>query len=408
MRQIKIAFMMVGVALSVAPIFSVVSAQQGNTQAQMLLEMQALRQEISELRDMVERQQYQLRKLQRASTGTPAVNPNTSYSAPAVGTGAQGSQGGQFGTVGEIGSLPSATGQSGALQGQVYQDSSAGQRTPGDFYQPYTPDQVPSTTEQGSINGVEERVITAPRVSGPVTDYPPVVDRSIGGSPSVPVEEFPVSEAAEGGEAVAGQWRSTAPSTTQYQNRPTQTTPQVDRGSVNVPIAGTVPPGGVIAIPQVEQSNTQPQVSTPDQQVAVAPIEQPSETQAIQTSLSETDYYGQGFDLLKQSKYEQAATVFEQQLKAYPQGDLADDAHYWIAEAMHVSRKLDVAKQHLKAIIQNYPQSRRLPDAMLKTAYIEQQQGNEIEARILFQEIVNYHPKSDAAIAAKNRLAASN
>ena len=73
-----------------------------------------------------------------------------------------------------------------------------------------------------------------------------------------------------------------------------------------------------------------------------------------------------------------------------------------------MSRKLDVAKVHLKAIIKDYPQSRRVPDAMLKTAYIEQSQGNQIEARILFQEIVNMHPQSDAAIAAKNQLAAAN
>jgi tol-pal system protein YbgF len=140
-----------------------------------------------------------------------------------------------------------------------------------------------------------------------------------------------------------------------------------------------------------------------------APSTQPASNQAqVPAAVSEEDYYAQGFELLKKSKYEEAAAIFELQLKAYPQGDLADDAHYWIAEAMHVSRKLDVAKVHLKAIISDYPQSRRVPDAMLKTAYIEQSQGNQIEARILFQEIVNMHPQSDAAIAAKNQLAAAN
>jgi len=42
---------------------------------------------------------------------------------------------------------------------------------------------------------------------------------------------------------------------------------------------------------------------------------------------------------------------------------------------------------------------------MLKLAYIEQEQGNIIEARILLQEILQFHPKSDAALSAKNRLA---
>ena len=105
--------------------------------------------------------------------------------------------------------------------------------------------------------------------------------------------------------------------------------------------------------------------------------------------------------------YIHRGNIFERQIKSYPRGNLADDAHYWIAEAMHVSRKLDVSKQHLKTIINDYPQSPRLPDAMLKTAYIEQSQGNKMEAQILFQEIVTLHPKSDAAIAAKNQLASN-
>ena len=75
--------------------------------------------------------------------------------------------------------------------------------------------------------------------------------------------------------------------------------------------------------------------------------------------------------------------IFEQQLQAHPRGSLADGAHYWIAEAMFLNRKLDVAKSHLKTIISDYPQSSRVPNAMLKTAYIEQGQGNQIEARIL-------------------------
>ena len=42
---------------------------------------------------------------------------------------------------------------------------------------------------------------------------------------------------------------------------------------------------------------------------------------------------------------------------------------------------------------------------MLRMAYIEQEQGNHMEARILLNEIIQYHPRSDAVHAAKNRLA---
>ena len=59
-----------------------VSAQSQNSQTTTLLEVQALRQEVAELRDMVERQQYELRKMQRelkssaskANTQPPVVS----------------------------------------------------------------------------------------------------------------------------------------------------------------------------------------------------------------------------------------------------------------------------------------------------------------------------------------------
>jgi tol-pal system protein YbgF len=200
------------------------------------------------------------------------------------------------------------------------------------------------------------------------------------------------------------------------QNQVVQNSP-IQTNQVPQRVATVTGSGGVVGVPsQIASPSSQAQASTSAGgilgQASTGVIS--SQAQAVLTQpsapvvLPEQDYYAQGFELLKQSKYEQAASVFEQQLTAHPRGDLADDAHYWIAEAMHVSRRLDVAKVHLKAIISDYPQSRRVPDAMLKTAYIEQSQGNQIEARILFQEVVNMHPQSDAAIAAKNQLAAAN
>jgi tol-pal system protein YbgF len=215
--------------------------------------------------------------------------------------------------------------------------------------------------------------------------------------------------------------------------------------TIGTPVSG-VPAGGVIALPN--STNTIPPTGTSQTQATLnqnAPIENvPNQTQAsvpalnnqnvtnqaaIQPSqsfpanqttpqvvtqqapvaapviLPETDYYQQGFDLLKQSRHAQAVETFKQQIISYPDGDLVDDAHYWIAESMYVNRSLDISKQYFKAIIDNFSQSPRLPDAMLKTAYIEQEQGNQIEARILLQEIIQYHPRSNAAISAKNRLA---
>ena len=147
--------------------------------------------------------------------------------------------------------------------------------------------------------------------------------------------------------------------------------------SLIISLGADVPPGGVVVIPQAGTT----------------------------TSAAEQAFYQQGFDLLKQSKHDEAVTTFKKQISDYPNGEYSDDAHYWIAESLYVNRDLDQSKLYFKAIIDNFPQSPRLPDAMLKTAYIEQEQGNVIEARILLQEIIQFHPRSNAAISAKNRLA---
>lgn len=495
MRQIKTYVMTIGVALSVTPIFNYALAQQGNSATQLMLQVQAMRQEVGELRDLIDRQQFQLKRLQRQvdaqakqleliqSAGLPVPQNNipsdgdlsnyngfpeagsqtepqpnadgspTNYSNQGVGAGYQANQQ----TASDVARANSANdAYRPTTGGQVVTQGSAPTVNQNDFNQDgYSGSQdgySGSVTSPSTGQTATTRQQTGSGVSLG-SAYPPVVDRSFSTStPDVPVTgagtrqtPSPIQQTGNGQASVANQAAGA-----QGSARPQgQTAPQgqiASQGSatieglpaananaqnqqavrpnnssaiVSVPIqGGSIPPSAAtIAGQSGQESQARASIDagqTPSQVAPKPDTQAPVPNQATPTQapapavVSEEDYYAQGFELLKQSKYEEAASIFEQQLKTYPQGDLADDAHYWIAEAMHVSRKLDVAKVHLKAIINDYPQSRRVPDAMLKTAYIEQSQGNQIEARILFQEIVNMHPQSDAAIAAKNQLAAAN
>jgi tol-pal system protein YbgF len=467
--------MTVGVALSVTPIFNYALAQQGNSATQLMLQVQTMREEVGELRDLIERQQFQLGRLQRqvdAQAKQLELIKSAGSAAPLNGMPTDGD-------FSNYNNLPSDAGsqtepqpsykepqpisrepQSNNNQLQIQQrgDSSAtthanqdsgtavnaGQQTASAVNQndynrnAYNSSAASPSSEQGAAtqqqNGSGVSLGSA---------YPPVIDRSFSTStPDVPVTgagtqqpSSPTQQAGSGQVPVGSQAGGVLGSATlegfaaaqgaantTSQNQQPVFRPATNSGAiVSVPIqAGSIPSSAATVVGQVGQaresidagqipSQAAPeptgQRSVSNQSALSQPVPNKPEAPAV---VSEEDFYAQGFELLKQSKYEEAASIFEQQLKTHPQGDLADDAHYWIAEAMHVSRKLDVAKVHLKAIISDYPQSRRVPDAMLKTAYIEQSQGNEIEARILFQEIVNMHPQSDAAIAAKNQLAAAN
>jgi len=437
MRRIKTYVMTVGVALSVAPIFNSALAQQGSSSTELLLQVQSMRQEIAELRDMVERQQFQLKRLQRQAEATVNQQGGVSQGFDSRSSNYNGQSGFRPEThqgldntqqVGGFGQANTSTGgEFNAVEGNQTASNSAA------VTQPNPQTNFDLEQAQGQAQGAySSPSITPPvgRVGSPTSNYPPVVDRSF----STTTSSVPITGA---GTQQTGT-NEAQPQQTLGGQQSVRTAPQnfPDQQSANQNYqARPVPPnGGVIAIPsqvgaaQSQAASNQVAISQSPIDASQVPVQggaatngsspQLNEPQVVSTQsvpatsepsgLSEGDYYDQGFELLKQSKYEEAATIFEQQLQAHPSGDLADDAHYWIAEAMHVSRKLDVAKVHLKAIINDYPQSRRLPDAMLKTAYIEQSQGNQIEARILFQEIVSKHPQSDAAIAAKNQLAAAN
>ncbi len=358
---------------------SSVSAQEVNNQARLLLELQSMRQEIAELRDMVERQQYELQRMQRS------MQSNNSPQALGANNGSDIESVASQENSGINGSQANVPIQSGQVETQ---NPTANNN---DFYRPYDSGNASQNTEPVEYSAnqtnspapvVDANVISVPQPST-VSGLPPVDERVIQPNTSstadLPtVSETPVQVPIDAsGSPVANQ----VPVNEQPQ------TPNLNTGSGDsVPIV-PIPPTS--AIEPIASSSTNP---TTAQEENVEPL------------LSEEGYYQQGFELLKQSKHNDAVEIFKKQINAYPNGDLVDDAHYWIAESMYVNRSLDISKQYFRLIIDNYKQSPRVPDAMLKTAYIEQEQGNEIEARILLQEIIQFHPRSNAAISAKNRL----
>jgi tol-pal system protein YbgF len=448
---------LVGVALSAAPIFSSVFAQQSGSGADLFLEMQGMRAEIAELRDMVERQQYQMKKLQRkldqpggqspSVTGQQTYNNSQIQAPPSAiidGSAPQyienSAASGSPSNYSDQTPFPASStindaGSSVSYSGYTADSALA---APNDVNQNYIdPNDTYRSSETGSVNPnarvfpsseypvinsipVEERIIGATKLAAPGVDFAPVIERKIRGpeNNSDPDAQASVEDAGfAGNDQVANTQYPIDASETPQSPSGIQDSVRLNRtfGVSNVPQAIPGQGGsGVIAIPNNRVSSTgsnasavpvgsslsRSSVGSPQQTDG----EQPQAANAESTGLSEQDYYQRGFALLKESKHSQAVNIFKQQISSYPQGSYADDAHYWIAESMYVNRALDDSKEYFRAIIDNYSQSPRLPDAMLKTAYIEQEQGNVIEARILLQEIIQYHPRSNAAISAKNRL----
>jgi tol-pal system protein YbgF len=114
--------------------------------------------------------------------------------------------------------------------------------------------------------------------------------------------------------------------------------------------------------------------------------------------------YDEAFNKLKQSRYAEAIQAFQDLLNRFPNGALADDANYWIAEAQYVTRDFQSALNGFRNVVVRFPDSPRAPEALLKVGYIQFEVGAREQARITLNQVVTRYPGSRVAISAQTRL----
>jgi len=121
-------------------------------------------------------------------------------------------------------------------------------------------------------------------------------------------------------------------------------------------------------------------------------------------SASEQESYNTAFNALKDGRYEQAAGAFSQFLSAFPASNLADNAKYWYAETFYVRRQFAEALSTFEAVVKEYPDSRKTPDALLKIGYCNYELGQWSQAKSALTQVGQRFPDSTAARLASQRL----
>lgn len=136
----------------------------------------------------------------------------------------------------------------------------------------------------------------------------------------------------------------------------------------------------------------------------------PAEAQTAQpvarpvVSGSDQDNYQAAFDLLKNGQYMESAEAFRQFLVVFPSSPLADNAQYWLAETYYVQRQFTTALPAFQVVIDNYPNSIKLPDALLKIGFCNYELKQFDEARAALDRVVRDFPDTTAARLATQRL----
>ncbi len=119
---------------------------------------------------------------------------------------------------------------------------------------------------------------------------------------------------------------------------------------------------------------------------------------------SDRDNYQAAFELLKEQRYEPAAMAFQQFLVTYPDSELADNAQYWLAESHYVTQMFGEALEEFEVVIQKFPRSRKVPDALLKMGYCNYELKDWAAAREALTRVQADYPETTAARLAGQRL----
>lgn len=114
--------------------------------------------------------------------------------------------------------------------------------------------------------------------------------------------------------------------------------------------------------------------------------------------------YQASFELLKQGRYKEASSALKQFIVAFPTSPLLDNAQYWLAETHYVSQEYDKALREFTVVVDKYPQSRKIPDALLKIGYCNYELKRYAPARTALKRVVAEFPETTAARLAGQRL----
>ena len=114
--------------------------------------------------------------------------------------------------------------------------------------------------------------------------------------------------------------------------------------------------------------------------------------------------YQAALGLLKEGKYDEAASGLRDFLAQNPQHELAPNAMYWLGEAYYVRRDYPAALAAFEGLLKDFPGTRKAPDALLKSGYCQYELKRLGPARATLTRVVQEYPESPAAAEARTRL----
>lgn len=115
--------------------------------------------------------------------------------------------------------------------------------------------------------------------------------------------------------------------------------------------------------------------------------------------------YDAAMALFRASDFAGAVTSFAAFQRRYPQSGYNDAATFWLGNSHYAAKNYREAVAALQALAARAPDSPRAPDALLGVANSQVELKDTRAARATLETLLRQYPQSEAAVAAKERLA---
>ncbi len=113
-----------------------------------------------------------------------------------------------------------------------------------------------------------------------------------------------------------------------------------------------------------------------------------------------------GLQYLQRGDSGRAIQSLRRFVSRHPKDGLVPAAQYWIGESYFAQEKYNEAILAYNEILTTWPESDRVPAALLRQAAAFAKLGDRIDARLILQKLISEHPKSPEAARAKAELRA--
>jgi tol-pal system protein YbgF len=140
--------------------------------------------------------------------------------------------------------------------------------------------------------------------------------------------------------------------------------------------------------------------------VSTEPAPAPLDASATATGGGEQQAYDEAFAALRDGRYAESARRFQSFLAEYPDGELADNASYWLGESYYVTQNYRIALDTFNDLLARFPDSAKAPDALLKVGYCHYELKEWAQAEQVLNDVVRRYPEQTVGKLAQGRLRA--